>query len=117
GEATGCSAAWLARHTGGVEVAGSNPASPTTGGLLQQASLLSISLDLDQRPRRPEAGPGARRGGIPEAWAAPRGLSLGTTTERRSASPSWAPGLWVPRVRLAYPRAPWRGPPPPAARG
>ncbi len=29
GEATGCGAAWLARLTGGQEVPGSNPGSPT----------------------------------------------------------------------------------------
>lgn len=28
-QSTGCSEAWLSRYTGGVEIAGSNPVSPT----------------------------------------------------------------------------------------
>ena len=41
---TGCGAAWLARLTGGQEVAGSNPASPTTRGHLGRASLAGVCI-------------------------------------------------------------------------
>src|SRR5690606_33994985 len=72
GEATGCSAAWLARHTGGVEVAGSDPASAATGGLLEQASLLSYFARSRPKSERARGRPGRPEGRRPSGvgpWA------------------------------------------------
>ena len=48
-EKTGCSAAWLARLTGGQEVGGSNPLSPTLHSILKSPLRDSVTIFLPYR--------------------------------------------------------------------
>ena len=64
---TGCGAAWLTRLTGGQEVGGSSPPSPTRNG---QFRALARSARVDQRSRFATEM-------LPNAWAVEHGRDLG----------------------------------------